>query len=41
MALAAALSQAEHVPDSVETTAQVTIDSVDGTPTITPAAKLA
>jgi lipoyl-dependent peroxiredoxin len=35
MALAAALSQAEHVPDSVETTAQVTIDSVDGTPTIT------
>lgn len=36
MALAAALSQAEHVPDSVETTAQVTIDSIDGTPTITP-----
>ena len=35
MALAAALSQAEHVPDSVETTAQVTIDSIDGTPTIT------
>jgi lipoyl-dependent peroxiredoxin len=35
MALAAALSQADHVPDSVETTAQVTIDSVDGTPTIT------
>ncbi|MGA8927885.1 MAG: OsmC family protein [Solirubrobacterales bacterium] len=35
MALAAAMSQAEHVPDSVETTAQVTIDSIDGTPTIT------
>ena len=35
MALAAALSQADHVPDSVETTAQVTIDSIDGTPTIT------
>ena len=35
MALAAALSQADDVPDSVETTAQVTIDSVDGTPTIT------
>ena len=35
MALAAGLSQAEHVPDSVETTAQVTIDSVGGTPTIT------
>ncbi len=35
MALAAALSQPEHVPDSVETTAQVTIDSIDGTPTIT------
>lgn len=35
MALAAALSQVEHVPDSVETTAQVTIDSIDGTPTIT------
>ena len=35
MALAAALSQADHVPDSVETTARVTIDSVDGTPTIT------
>ena len=35
MALAAALSQADHVPDSIETTAQVTIDSVDGTPTIT------
>jgi osmotically inducible protein OsmC len=35
MALAAALSQADHVPDSVETTAQVTIDSVDGIPTIT------
>lgn len=36
MALAAALSQADHVPDSIETTAQVTIDSIDGTPTITP-----
>ncbi len=35
MALAAALSHVDHVPDSVETTAQVTIDSVDGTPTIT------
>jgi osmotically inducible protein OsmC len=35
MALAAALSQVEHVPDSVETTAHVTIDSIDGTPTIT------
>lgn len=35
MALAAALSQADHVPDSIETTAQVTIDSIDGTPTIT------
>jgi osmotically inducible protein OsmC len=35
MALAAAMSQADHVPDSVETTAQVTIDSVDGNPTIT------
>ena len=35
MALAGALSQADHVPDSIETTAQVTIDSVDGTPTIT------
>jgi lipoyl-dependent peroxiredoxin len=35
MALAAAMSQADHVPDSVKTTAEVTIDSVDGTPTIT------
>jgi osmotically inducible protein OsmC len=35
MALAAAMSQADHVPDSVKTTAQVTIDSVDGNPTIT------
>ncbi len=35
MALAAALSQDEHVPDSVNTTAQVTIDTVDGAPTIT------
>jgi osmotically inducible protein OsmC len=35
MALATALSQDDHVPDSVDTTAQVTIDSVDGTPTIT------
>jgi lipoyl-dependent peroxiredoxin len=35
MALAAALSQDEHVPDSVNTTAEVTIDTVDGAPTIT------
>jgi lipoyl-dependent peroxiredoxin len=35
MALAAALSQDDHVPDSVNTTAEVTIDTVDGAPTIT------
>ena len=35
LARAAALSLAEHVPDSVETTALVPIDSIDGTPTIT------
>lgn len=35
MALAAALSADEHVPDSVSTTAEVTIETVDGNPTIT------
>ena len=35
MALAAAMSQEDHVPDSIQTTAEVTIDSVDGNPTIT------
>jgi lipoyl-dependent peroxiredoxin len=35
MALAAALSADDHVPDSVKTTAEVTIDTVDGNPTIT------
>jgi lipoyl-dependent peroxiredoxin len=35
MALAAAMSQADHVPDSVKTTAQVTIDTTDAGPTIT------
>jgi lipoyl-dependent peroxiredoxin len=35
MALAAALSADDHVPDSVSTTAEVTIETVDGNPTIT------
>jgi osmotically inducible protein OsmC len=35
MALAAIMSEADHVPDLVKTTAEVTIDSVDGTPTVT------
>jgi lipoyl-dependent peroxiredoxin len=35
MALAAALSVDDHVPDSVNTTAKVTIETVDGNPTIT------
>ena len=35
MALAAALSQEDHVPESVKTTAEVTIETVDGAPTIT------
>ena len=35
MALAAALSKDDHVPDLIQTTAEVTIDSVDGNPTIT------
>jgi osmotically inducible protein OsmC len=35
MALAAALSADDHVPDSVNTTAQVTIETVDDKPTIT------
>jgi osmotically inducible protein OsmC len=35
MALATALSQDDHVPDSVKTTADVTIEPVDGNPTIT------
>ena len=35
MALAAALSADGHVPDSVSTTAEVTIETVDGNPTIT------
>jgi osmotically inducible protein OsmC len=35
MALASALSVDDHVPDSVNTTAEVTIETVDGNPTIT------
>jgi len=35
MALAAALSVDDHVPESVSTTAKVTIETVDGNPTIT------
>jgi osmotically inducible protein OsmC len=35
MALASALSVDDHVPDSVNTTAKVTIETVDGNPTIT------
>jgi osmotically inducible protein OsmC len=35
MALAAALSADDHVPDSVRTTAKVTIEAVEGNPTIT------
>jgi lipoyl-dependent peroxiredoxin len=35
MALAAALSADDHVPDSVRTTAEVTIETVDDLPTIT------
>jgi lipoyl-dependent peroxiredoxin len=35
MALAVALSADDHVPDSVNTTAEVTIETVDGNPTIT------
>ena len=35
MALAAALSADDHVPDSVNTTAEVTIETVEGNPTIT------
>jgi lipoyl-dependent peroxiredoxin len=35
MALAAVLSADDHVPDSVETTAEVTIETVEGNPTIT------
>jgi lipoyl-dependent peroxiredoxin len=35
MALALLLSQADHVPDSVKTTARVTIETVDDAPTIT------
>jgi lipoyl-dependent peroxiredoxin len=35
MALALILSQDDHAPDSVNTTAQVTIDTVDGAATIT------
>jgi osmotically inducible protein OsmC len=35
MALATALSKDDHVPDSVKTTAEVTIEPVDGNPTIT------
>src|SRR3954468_19918675 len=35
MALAAALSADDHVPDSVSTIAEVTIETVDGNPTIT------
>jgi lipoyl-dependent peroxiredoxin len=35
MALALLLSQADHVPDSVKTTAEVTIETVDDAPTIT------
>ena len=35
MALAAALSTDDHVPDSVNTTAEVTIETIDGNPTIT------
>jgi osmotically inducible protein OsmC len=35
MALAAMLSEDDHVPDSVNTTAEVTIEAVDGAPTIT------
>jgi osmotically inducible protein OsmC len=34
MALAAMLSEDDHVPDSVSTTAKVTIETVDGKPTI-------
>src|SRR3954469_25847994 len=35
MALASMLSEVEHVPDLVSTTAKVTIETVDGAPTIT------
>jgi lipoyl-dependent peroxiredoxin len=35
MALASAPSVDDHVPDSVNTTAEVTIETVDGNPTIT------
>jgi osmotically inducible protein OsmC len=35
MALAAALSVDDHVPDLVSTTAEVTIETVEGNPTIT------
>jgi osmotically inducible protein OsmC len=35
MALAAVLSADDHVPDTVETTAEVTIETVEGNPTIT------
>jgi lipoyl-dependent peroxiredoxin len=35
MALASALSVDDHVPDLVSTTAEVTIETVDGNPTIT------
>jgi len=35
MALAAAMSADDHVPDSVKTTAAVTIETVDDLPTIT------
>jgi osmotically inducible protein OsmC len=35
MALAAILSADDHVPDSVSTTAEVTIETVEGKPTIT------
>jgi len=35
MALAAALSVDDHVPESGSTTAKVTIETVDGNPTIT------
>jgi lipoyl-dependent peroxiredoxin len=35
MALAAVLSADDHVPDKVETTAEVTIETVEGNPTIT------
>jgi lipoyl-dependent peroxiredoxin len=35
MALAAVLSADDHVPDSVRTTAEVTIETVEGNPTIT------